>query len=74
MEKPPQNLSTDEQGNTLTDGKAVAARWFTFLKKKFSATEAEVNERPPMPVLPQAAEPGDELTDEEVLRAISKLQ
>ena len=69
--KPPQNISTDGQGNMLADADAVAARWFSFLKNKFKVTVAEQG-RPDMPVLPQGA-PDSDLTDGEVLRAISKL-
>ena len=68
--KPPKNLTEDEDGNALNDAEAVAARWYGFLSNKFSATQAE-EERPPMPPLPQAHE--DVLSEEEALRAISKL-
>ena len=67
--KPEKNLTEDEDGNMLKDAAAVAARWFSFLSEKFSATEAEQG-RDPMPALPQAY---DTLSDEEVMRAIDKL-
>lgn len=70
--KPSKNLSEDENDNMLQDVNAVAARWFTFLKNKFSATEAERKERPPMPSLPEAVV-GNTLSEEEALRAIEKL-
>ena len=69
--KPPKNLTTDGQGNILADANAVAARWYSFLKIKFSATTAEQG-RPDMPILPQAAE-DSKLTEAEALKAISKL-
>ena len=70
--KPAKNLTEDEDGNMLSDATAVAARWFSFLTKKFSATDAEQHDRPPMPPLP-AAVVGNTLSEKEVLRAISKL-
>ena len=68
--KPPKNLTVDEDGNALKDANAVAARWFRFLSKKFSVTQAE-EDRPSMPPLPQASE--DVLTEEEALSVIVKL-
>ena len=56
----------------LKDAKEVAARWFKFLKQKFSATVDERVRRPPMPPLPQA-EIGNTLSVEEATRAIEKL-
>ena len=70
--KPAKNLSVDKDGNLLKDAKAVANRWFEFLSDKFSATENEIQHRPPMPPLPQAADE-DALSEEEALRAIDKL-
>ena len=70
--KPPKNLTEDASGNMLKDAKDVAARWFQFLKNKFSATYDEANARPPMPSLPQAVT-GNTLTEEEALQAIAKL-
>ena len=71
--KPSKNLTTDGKGNLLVDATAVANRWFTFLKKKFSATTAEQG-RPPMPELPQAVI-GNTLSEEEALAAMhSKAQ
>ena len=69
--KPAKNLTTDEKGNLLVDATAVAARWYSFLKQKFSATEAEQG-RPEMPTLPKATK-GNTLSEEEALRAIGKL-
>ena len=34
---PPSNLTTDEDGKLLKDPKAKAARWGSFLRKKFQA-------------------------------------
>ena len=70
--KPAKNLSTDGNGNMLADAQAVAARWYTFLKKKFSATAAEQG-RPPMEPLPQASA-DSALTEKEALAAIDKLK
>ena len=49
--KPPQNLSTDDQGNMFADAKAVTDSGHVFLMKKFRATTAEQG-RPNMPILP----------------------
>ena len=69
--KPHRNLNTDAEGNLLTCAREVADTWYAFLKKKFQTTDAE-NERPDMPVLPEAPEDSD-LTDREILTGLSKM-
>ena len=71
--RPGKSLTEDEpQGNMLQDSKAVAMRWFSFLTTKFSATDAETNDRPPMAELPRTVV-GNTLSDEEALHAIANL-
>ena len=50
--KPPTNLTTDGQGNTLECAQDVASTWKAFLEKKFAATHDEQHVRPPMEPLP----------------------
>ena len=69
-EKPPTNLKTDGQGNVLSDAADVAARWYGFLKSKFSATAVEQG-RDPMEALPSTVGQG-ELTDEEVQQGLTR--
>ena len=70
--KPSPNLTTDADGNALTSAEDVARAWSTFLANKFSATEDEIHNRPPMEELPctQGSEP---LTREQFLRALSRM-
>ena len=71
-DKPSPNLTTDHQGVTLKCAEDVARAWHRFLKAKFSATEREEDDRPPMEDLPctQGAEP---LPKECFLRGLTKM-
>ena len=71
--RPPKNLTTDGQGSMLQSATDVAKRWYDFLSKKFSATDAEINQRPEMPILPCTVGQGG-LTTEEVLAGLSKMK
>ena len=70
-EKPPTNLKTDGQGGILSCAEDVAARWYGFLKKKFSATTAEQG-RPAMEDIPSTVGQG-ELTEKEIRQGVTKM-
>jgi len=72
-QQPPKNLTTDGQGSMLGDAKAVAARWYDFLSKKFAATKTETETRQAMETLvpTQGAEP---LTEKEILDGLSRMK
>ena len=69
--KPTRNLIADAQGNMLKNTSEVTSRWFSFLWKTFSVTVVEQG-RSEMSELPKVTQ-GNTLSEEEVLRAISKL-
>ena len=70
-EKPPRNLLTDGAGALLKCANDVAKRWHGFLESKFSATDRELHQRPPMPTLPPTTGK-DKLTEEEILKSLAK--
>jgi hypothetical protein len=71
-EKPPSNLTKDSAGNTLGCAKEVAEVWFKFLSKKFSATQAEAD-RPAMEALPCTKANGDNLSVQQICKALAKM-
>ena len=70
-EKPPRNLLTDGAGALLKCANDVVKRWHDFLESKFSATDRELHQRPPMPTLPPTTGK-DKLTEEEILKSLAK--
>ena len=69
--KPPSNINTDEQGNTLKCAEDTAAVWHRFLSKKFAATTAEQG-RPEMEPLP-CTQGQDDLTEKQFNAGLSKM-
>ena len=69
---PPQNLTTDEDGNLLKSAEDLAATWQRFLKKKFDATVAE-RHRPPLRPIPPERNPSDRISKAEFDKAVQRL-
>ena len=67
--KPPNNLTTDKNGQLLQTPEATANAWRDFLQKKFEATEAEKG-RPTMETLPKTTDP---ISVKEFENAVKKL-
>ena len=67
--KPPNNLTTDKNGQLLQSPEATANAWRDFLQKKFEPTEAEKG-RPSMETIPKTTDP---ISVKEFENAVKKL-
>ena len=70
--KPAVDLNMDDKGNAITSAEDRARTWFSFLSKKFAATQREMD-RPEMPALPARSQ-NNKLTEEEVREAVRSLK
>ena len=69
--RPPTNLTTDKDGNTLKSAEETASVWHQFLTRKFAATEAEQG-RPEMEQLPSTKGTG-ELTETQLKKGLARM-
>ena len=71
QQRPPKNLTTNGKGKLLGSAAEVAQRWFTFLSKKFSPTDAELCRPQLLPL--QTAGKGY-LHEEEIIAGLKKMK